>query len=258
MTSDERTLDELAGEPEWMYEFDLGHGVRTQTLGPELMDIHRTRASVAEPVARAAFAGPGATGTAMDLACSEGWFGHRMLEWGARKVTGVDIRDENVRRARMVAERLGVNEERLRFQVADVYDVDPAAMGTFDVVLCFGLIYHLENPVGALRIARALTRGACIVETQLTEQVDPIRHGWGQAGEFTEREASWAAYREEPQLQEGSPIASHGGVISFVPNRAALFEAMIAAGFSRCEPLVPQTGNAQYVDGNRIVVVGYP
>lgn len=258
MTSDDHDLDRLAGEPGWMYEFDLGDGVRTATLGAELMDIHRTRASVAEPVAREALAAGGTDATAIDLACSEGWFGHRLLDWGARTVTGVDIRHENVRRAELVRDRIGIDADRLKFVRSDVHDLDPAALGTHDVVLCFGLIYHLENPVGALRTARALTRGCCLVETQLTEQVAPIRHGWGQTGEFLEREASWAAYREEPQLQEGSPIASHGGIISFVPNRAALFEAMTAAGFSRCEPLTPETGNAQYVDGHRLVVVGYP
>ena len=30
-----------------------------------------------------------------------------------------------------------------------------------------GLIYHLENPVGALRVAHALTRRICLVETQI-------------------------------------------------------------------------------------------
>lgn len=241
-----------------MYEFDLGAGLRTATMGPELMDIHRTRAALAAPVAGAALARAGAAASAIDLACSEGWFAHRLLDWGAQAVTGMDIRAENIRRAALVQDRLGINGERLRFCTADVYELEAAVVGTFDVVLCFGLIYHLENPVGALRIARSLTSGVCLVESQLTEQVSPIRHGWGQTGLFLEQEASWAAYFEPAQLQEDNPIASHGGVVSFVPNRAALLAAMAAAGFSRCEPLVPEAGNPQYVDGHRLVVAGWP
>ena len=250
-------LDQIADEPTWMYEFELGDGVRTSTMGPELMDIHATRAAVAEPVARAALERASGPATAIDLACSEGWFAHRLLDWGAETVTAVDIRRENIHRATLVRERLGISAGRLRLQTDDVFDLDVAALGTFDVVLCFGLIYHLENPVGALRIARALTRGVCMVETQLTEQVAPIRHGWGQTGVFMEQEASWAGFFEPPQLKE-SPIAAHGGVISLVPNRAALLEAMAAAGFSRCQELIPQSGNAQYVDGHRLVIAGWP
>jgi len=251
-------LDAIAGEPTWMYEFDLGGGVRTTTMTAELMDIHRTRAAVAEPIARAALQGAGAGARAIDLACSEGWFAHRLLGWGAREVTGVDIREENVRRAGLVRDRLGIDAARLCLRAADVHDLGAEELGTFDVVLCLGLVYHLENPVGVLRIARALTRGVCIVESQLTEQVAPIRHGWGRSGHFIEQEASWAAYHEPLQLQEGHPIAAHGGVISLIPNRAALLQAMGAAGFSRCEPLVPATGNQQYVGGHRLVVAGWP
>ena len=242
-----------------MYEFDLGAGVRTTTIGSELMDIHRTRAAVAEPVVRAEVARLGeAPASAIDLACSEGWFAHRLLDWGVGMVEAIDIRPENTRRATLVRDRLGIDADSLRLRTADVFELDPAALGTFDVVLCLGLIYHLENPVGALRIARALTRGVCIVESQLTEQVQPIRHGSGQTGQFLEQDGSWAAYLEPPQLQEGYAIASYGGVLSLIPNRAALLQAMSVAGFSRVEALVPRTGNPQYVDGHRLVVAGWP
>ena len=241
-----------------MYEFDLGDGLHTRTFNEELLEVHATRAAVAEPVARAALARAGDSATAIDLACSEGWFSHRLLEWGAQTVTGVDIRPENIRRATLVRDRLGIDPARLPLRISDVFDVDPGRLGTFDVVLCFGLVYHLENPIGGLRIARALTRGVCIVESQLTEQVEPIRHGWGTTGEFLEQDASWAAYFEPPQLQESHPIAAHGGVVSLIPNRAALLQAMTAAGFGRVEPLVPSSGNPQYVDGHRLVVAGWP
>lgn len=251
-------LAAIAGDRSWMYEFDLGDGLRTTTLGPELMDIHGTRAAITEPIVRAALEHAPPDSSAIDLACSEGWFGHRLLDWGVGAVTGVDIRAENIRRAELVRDRLGIDRRRLRLRRGDVLRLEPAALGTFDVVLCLGLVYHLENPVGALRIARALTRGVCVVESQLTEQVQPIRHGGGETGVFFDQDASWAAYLEPLQLQDDNPIASHGGVVSFVPNRAALLQAMAVAGFTRCEALVPETGNQQYVNGHRLVVAGWP
>jgi 2-polyprenyl-3-methyl-5-hydroxy-6-metoxy-1,4-benzoquinol methylase len=159
-----------------MYEWDLGEGLRTAVKGPELMAFHETRASVMGPIVREALAAAGPDATALDLACSEGWFAHRLLDWGARRVVGVDIRPENIQRAELVREHLGVGTDRLRFEVADVFNLHRERMGTFDVVLCLGLIYHLENPIGALRIARALTAAVCVVESQLVEPHEPLRH----------------------------------------------------------------------------------
>jgi tRNA (mo5U34)-methyltransferase len=248
-----RELRKLAAEATWMYEWDLGGGVRTTVLGPELMSVHLTRAAIMEPVVRTALNGPGPTG--LDLACSEGWFAHRLLEWGANRVVGVDARPENIRRARLVRNQLGVNRRRLRFRTCDIFDLGD--FGRFDVVLCLGLIYHLENPVGALRIARRLTRGLCVVESQLTEQAEPIRHGWGETGVFVEQDASWASCYEPDQ--DATPIASTGGVVSFIPNRAALVQALATAGFSTVEPLaVPTDGNQQYRDGHRVVIAAWP
>jgi SAM-dependent methyltransferase len=237
-----------------MYDWEIAPGVRTAVLHAELPSVHATRAALIEPLARQALAAAGPGATAIDLACSEGWFSQRLLEWGAARALGVDVRADNIHRAELIRDHFGLDPQRLRFEVADVFDLAPGER--FDVVLCLGLIYHLENPIGALRVARALTRGVCIVESQLTEQVEPIRHGWGVTGEFLERPASWAAWYEPRQSEH--PIASHGGVVSFIPNRAALMEALSAAGFAAAEPLVPSSGNAQYVEGHRLVVAARP
>ena len=37
--------------------------------------------------------------------------------------------------------------EGLSFQQGDIHDLDPEALGQFDVVLMLGLLYHLENPI---------------------------------------------------------------------------------------------------------------
>ena len=105
-----------------------------------------------EPVVRDALAAAGPQASVLDLGCNEGWFAHRALEWGAARVVGLDVREANVRRASLIREHFGIDRERLRFEQANVLELDPAQLGTFDVVLVLGLIYHLENPVGALRI----------------------------------------------------------------------------------------------------------
>lgn len=250
-------LAELARTPTWMYEWDLGGGVRTELLSTELPSVHEARATIMREVVESTLAAVGPDASGLDLACSEGGFSHRLLEWGAGRVLGIDVRAENIRRAELIRDYFGIDPQRLSFQVRDVFDLDH--LETFDVVLCLGLIYHLENPVGALRVARQHTRRVCVIESQLVEPGPPLVHGWGGAGGFMQQEAAWASWHEPPDMQADNPIAAHGGVMSFVPNRPALIQACLGAGFSRVEPLpAPPTVNQQYVDGSRLVVAAWP
>lgn len=172
-------------------------------------------------------------------------------------MVGVDIRASNIRRAKLMRGHFGLSTDRLALHVADVLDLDETDLGTFDVTLLLGLIYHLENPIAALRIARRLTRRLCVVESQLTAHSEPIRHGWEVSDHFLEAEGHWAARLEPAEEQADNPLASYGDVISLIPNRAALVEAMQVAGFSNVEVLVAQPDhNKQYVDGHRAIVVG--
>jgi SAM-dependent methyltransferase len=240
-----------------MYEWQLGNGIVTPVIGDELADIHRTRLRLMEPRVREALSAAGPGASAIDLACNEGWFSHRMLEWGAARVVGVDIRPQLIRRAELVRDHCGISPDRLELRCADVFHLPLAELGTFDVVLCLGLVYHLENPVGAIRIARELTRGVCVIESQLTRQTAPIVHGWGESDRYEDAPASFAARFEADQ--DANPLASAAGVISLIPNMAALQQAAEVAGFTRQELAEPASGsNSQFVARDRAVLLAWP
>jgi SAM-dependent methyltransferase len=239
----------------WMYSWQLTRAVAIDS-GPELGSVHASRRDMIEPFVRQVLraAGPGAT--VLDLGCNEGWFSHLALEWGAGRVLGIDVRESNVRRATLIRDHFGIPSERLGFEQADVHDLDPERHGTFDVVLVLGLIYHLEDPIGALRVIRSLTRGAVVVESQLTSLNDTIAVGWGRVGDFLHVETHWAAVLEPPTEQRDNPLASFGGVISLVPNRAALLQALEVVGYSEPRMLDPAAnGDPQYLEGHRGIAV---
>jgi len=50
--------------------------------------------------------------------------------------------------------------------VGDFMTMDLAPIGTFDVVLFLGVLYHLVNPLGALQRIRQLTDGVAVIETE--------------------------------------------------------------------------------------------
>jgi SAM-dependent methyltransferase len=236
-----------------MYPWALGRDVVAPVLGPELPSVHQTRTELIEGRVRSALAAAGRDATALDLACSEGWFAHRLLEWGARRVAAVDIRPTNVRRARLVRDHFGISRERLEIREADLFRLDPAEIGSFDVVLLLGLVYHVENPMGAVRVARACARRLCVIESQLTRQHAPIDHGWGTTGSLLHADASFAAIVEHDST--ANPLASAPGVLSLIPNLAALELMPQVAGFDNVDVAVPAPHhNQQYLDGDRAIV----
>ena len=246
----ERELDGTG----WMYPWELADGVTAPLLGPNLPWVHSTRAEMIEGPVREALEMAGPDATALDLACCEGWFSHRLLEWGARRVVGVDVRESNIRRAELVRDHFGIEPERLSFRRADVFELDPDELGRFDVVLVLGLVYHLEDPAGALRRARALTRSLCAIESQLTRQSRPIVYGGGSPDAFLQAQASFAAVVEADA--EVNPLASVTGVMSLVPNRAALEMIARVAGFRHVRYLdASPHHDPQYLRGDRGVVV---
>jgi tRNA (mo5U34)-methyltransferase len=248
---------ELRREPRWMYPWRLAPGERAPLLADELESVHATRRDLIEGPVRERLAAVGPGATAVDLACNEGWFSQCMLDWGAARVVGIDVRELHVRRARLVREHFGIEPERLALEEGDVFALDTARLGTFDVVLNLGLVYHVEDPVGAIRRARELTApgGLCVVESQLTRQAEPILHGWGRPDHLESAPASFAARLEHDQ--ESNTLASAGGVVSLIPNRAALELAMAAAGFEDVRFLEARPGqDPQYVEGDRAIAVG--
>ncbi|MEL6735609.1 MAG: DUF1698 domain-containing protein [Pseudomonadota bacterium] len=58
----------------------------------------------------------------------------------------------------------------------DVFDLDPADLGTFDTVLFLGVLYHLKNPLEGFERAAAMSHDHIVVETvtAYNEIADPV------------------------------------------------------------------------------------
>ncbi|MCC7052672.1 MAG: DUF1698 domain-containing protein [Gemmatimonadaceae bacterium] len=101
----------------------------------------------------------------------------------------------------------------------DFMTTGPADIGTFDVVLFLGVLYHLEEPLTALRRVFALTApgGRCVIETEAMEIPGSGRRA----------------------LCEFFPGDELNGDASnwWAPNRAALVGLCQAAGFASVEVL---------------------
>lgn len=250
-------MHELKREPRWMYPWVLSGEISTPVLNPELSSIHQTRSELIERPVREAIARAGPRARALDLACNEAWFSHRLLEWGAAQVVAVDVRSENIRRAELIRDHFEVSKERLELIEANIYDIAPQELGIFDVVLLLGLVYHVEDPMGLIRRARELTRSVCVIESQLTRQEAPIVHGWGGTDSVEYAPGSFAVRVEHDS--SSNLLASAPGVLSLIPNRMALDQMARLAGFRQVFFADPAPHhNPQYVSGDRCVLLAWP
>ena len=110
----------------------------------------------------------------------------------------------------LAREALGSSVEPV---VADFMTTDLDALGSFDVVLYLGVLYHMREPLTALQRVRRVTKEVAVVESEAIE----IR---GHSGESL------------LQFMAGNELRQDFGNW-YVPTEAALHHLCRAAGFSR-------------------------
>jgi trans-aconitate methyltransferase len=139
--------------------------------------------------------------TAADIGCGVGDFSKFMADRGLT-VIGVDGREENTAEARR-------RYPQITFKTADAEQLHLSELGTFDFVLCFGLLYHLENPFRTIRKLCSLTRKILLVESICMP------------GEATTMEL----------LDESRDENQGLNYVAFYPSEACLIKMLYRAGF---------------------------
>jgi SAM-dependent methyltransferase len=167
----------------------------------------------------------------LDLACDEGNFSIPLAQRGA-EVVGVEVRD-HVQAAIARAAELGL--DRAAYHQSDVRQVTADRYGEFDVILCLGILYHLEAPAifeFADNIAR-MCRRVALIETQigLSKRRAETFHGHRYLGTTFPEDIS-------------APGASIDNPTSFWPTKASLLNLLSDVGFTSVSeslnpPIVP-------------------
>ena len=103
---------------------------------------------------------------AVDVGCGLGHFAVFLRNLGF-DVLALDGRQENVNEAKRRA-------PEIEFHVANAEDRGIQVLGKFDLVLCLGLLYHLENPFLAIRNLFAMTGKVAVLEGMCVPGDEPI------------------------------------------------------------------------------------
>lgn len=103
--------------------------------------------------------GQGGVKRVLDVGCGYGFFSN-YLKSANLYVVAFDGRRENAAEAKN-------RYPDIDFHVYDIENPSCLNLGSFDLVLCFGLLYHLENPFQAIRNLYALSDKYLLIETMV-------------------------------------------------------------------------------------------
>jgi tRNA (mo5U34)-methyltransferase len=95
------------------------------------------------------------------------------------------------------------------FRYGTIYDLNPGDIGQFDVVMCFGVLYHLRHPLLALDNLYKICRDTLYLETEITP-------------DFHNESACKFFRRDELNNDESN---------WFAPNRRCLEDLLFSSGF---------------------------
>lgn len=108
----------------------------------------------------------------LDVACNAGFWAIQAKLAGADPVVGVEASPENVEQANLILELTGLHG--IAYREMNAYDISPVELGTFNVTLFLGLLYHLDDPILALRRLHDVTQGFAVVDTSLARSHRPV------------------------------------------------------------------------------------
>lgn len=124
----------------------------------------------------------------LDIGTFDGYLAFELERRGASEVVAVDVEDHllwdwppDYRSAdlardpgfsgppkgagfRLAAELM---ESKVDWRPISIYELDPAELGTFDVVVCGSLMLHLRDPLRALEAVRSVTSGVLLSSEQI-------------------------------------------------------------------------------------------
>jgi SAM-dependent methyltransferase len=98
----------------------------------------------------------------LDVGCNDGWVLHELSDLPFAKMVGVEPREKNIQKGRVVRQRLKL-ENRVEYRCGSIESLSGEV---FDIVLCNGLLYHVESIPLALRQLRNCCRRFLFIESR--------------------------------------------------------------------------------------------
>jgi tRNA (mo5U34)-methyltransferase len=163
----------------------------------------------------------------LDIGAWHGCFSFECERRGASEVVAYSLENPEVTGFRRLKELLG---SRVRYVQGSVYGLAPEEIGEFDLILFFGVLYHLRYPLLAIDRIRTVSRGDVLIETHTLTSRHLLRSPLWMISSLLNLSA---LFRATPVWRQYKEFELHPKDQSnwFGPNVAAVIESFETAGF---------------------------
>ncbi len=159
----------------------------------------------------------------LDVGCAEGFFSFEAERRGAAEVVAIDSFPDSVRRFNICRAAFG---SKATAYLTNVYDLSPKTFGTFDLVLFYGVLYHLRHPLLSLERILSVCTGTMLLQTAVHEE--PALSAVPFARFYPRGMPSGKA-------EDGRPLFDP--TVFWLPNRECVRALVDSAGFQDIETL---------------------
>ena len=107
----------------------------------------------------------------LDVGCGEGFFAFEAERRGAEEVIAIDGSPESIKRFNICKTALG---SKVEGHWISAYEIEPEKLGTFDLVMYFGVLYHLKDPLLSLKKIFKVSTGTVLVQSAIDPDLERI------------------------------------------------------------------------------------
>ena len=174
----ETTLaQEVNSFPYWYHRIELPNGVVTPGWAPISKEAYRIPRDLSGM-------------RVLDVGAWDGFWTFEALKRGAAQVVAVDDFSDHLGSLKtedrkswqtfdLCRAALGYDTERCQRYEDSVYGITEERYGRFDVIFCFGVLYHLRHPLLALDSLASICNDTLYVESAILDDFSPYRGGLG-------------------------------------------------------------------------------
>ncbi len=174
----DKVLREILEIDDWRHPYQLRDGQTVKMAKSWFTDWHQWRLGTVLEQQEAALPG-GLTGAkVLDIACNDGFYGFDLLKRGASSLVGLEARDDALQRARLIKDHFEFHQAEFVQANVQTYDLKSLPGAPFDLVLFYGILYHLSNPVETLKAIAEVTEKQLSIQTFVTGDEDPVLRLW--------------------------------------------------------------------------------
>jgi tRNA (mo5U34)-methyltransferase len=244
----ENDLEDRILSREWFYRYTLPSGQCTKLYIPdEVAKIHVTRLEMMMAALSPLFESQDHGLTAIDFASHQGFFSIHLASH-CQQVLGLEFQQRHIDAANLIKALYKLSN--VKFVQENIETMPAGRYAPADIVIMFGLLYNLENPIGVLRRARELTKKILLIETQTTILDLEGRIDSGHHASTNYMHGYFGIFAGNPENIDGS-----ASDIVLYPSTKGLLWALQKLGFTRVEVLKPPPdAYQQLATGKRIMV----